>query len=327
MGVVLDSRRAYTDQRISALGEHLGLAEALCEGRACVYATGSFGRGEAHESSDLDVFIVGHGSKENRDLSRLDEIKIKAQLILATEEVNIERFDGDGKYLEHYTVRELTSTLGKADDDVSNTFTARLLLLLESKPLLAPPVYVAVIENVIDAYWIDYPQNKTDFTPAYLANDILRLWRTFCVNYEARTSREPASKNAERKLKNYKLKYSRLLTCYSGLLYLLALHVRNATVHRQDAMAMISLTPTQRLEWLLSQPDLSDAHDGVLALIRSYEHFLEVTRQPKLELLKIFSDAQDSKRHYVEASAFGDLVFEVIQKIGQGKKLHRLLLV
>ena len=40
---------------------------------------------------------------------------------------------------------------------------------------------------------------KDEFMPAFLANDILRLWRTFCVNYEARTQTEPAEKKAKRK--------------------------------------------------------------------------------------------------------------------------------
>lgn len=62
------------------------------------------------------------------------------------------------------------------------------------------------------------------------ANDILRPWRTFCVNYEARTSTDPPRQMAKRRLKNYKLKHSRLLTCYSGLLYLLAMYSSKETV-------------------------------------------------------------------------------------------------
>jgi hypothetical protein len=62
------------------------------------------------------------------------------------------------------------------------------------------------------------PWRCSSVVPAFLANDILRIWRTFCVNYEARTETEPAEKKAKRKLKNYKLEHSRLLTCYSALL-------------------------------------------------------------------------------------------------------------
>src|SRR4029077_19402552 len=77
--------------------------------------------------------------------------------------------------------------------------------------------YDEIVRDVIDGYWRDYQDHQANFMPAFLANDILRIWRTFCVNYEARTKREPDDKKASGKLKNYKLKHSRLLTCYSAL--------------------------------------------------------------------------------------------------------------
>ena len=83
--------------------------------------------------------------------------------------------------------------------------------------------------------------------PAFLANDVLRMWRTFCVNYEARTKREPEREMAKRRIKNYKLKHSRLLTCYSGLLYLLTIFRENNTVSPTDAKSMIVFSPTDDL--------------------------------------------------------------------------------
>lgn len=85
MGAILDRRRLETTERFAKLKEHLVHAEKLCAGKACVYATGSFARGEAHRTSDLDLFIVGQGSAGKRDLRRLDEICIKADLIEATQ--------------------------------------------------------------------------------------------------------------------------------------------------------------------------------------------------------------------------------------------------
>lgn len=263
----LSERRSQTAARIEELRSRLTAAEALVAGKACVYMTGSYGRSEASTHSDLDLFILGkrdgkrgHDGKEGSQLSRLDEICIMADLIEVTRQLGIQEFSGDGRWLVHYSVDDLIKTLGMPEDDVENTFTARLLLLLESKALLGEVVYREVIDDVIAAYWRDYEDHKTDFMPAFLANDILRLWRTFCVNYEARTERMPELEKAKGKLKNYKLKHSRLLTCYSAILYLVAVYVQNKTVHPQDARAMIELTPTQRLEALRSQPHLLDAH-------------------------------------------------------------------
>jgi hypothetical protein len=308
--------------------------ESLAAGKACVYATGSFGRCEASKFSDLDVFIVGKGDgKEGRDgkqgslLKRLDEICIKAELIKITRKLDIPEFSGDGQYLDHYSVHELTNSLGTPEDDAINTFTARLLLLLESHPLLGGLVYKEIIGEVVSAYWGDYDDHKNEFMPAFLANDILRLWRTFCVNYEARTQRVPEEQKAKGKLKNYKLKHSRMLTCYSALLYLLAIYARHNTVSPIDAEFMINMTPTERLEWLIAQSHISNANSTIAAILTQYEHFLVTTNAKEGELVSRFSDRAASRRYMMEAYKFGDLVFDALSKIGNGNRFYRLLVV
>ena len=185
----------------------------------------------------------GKDGKDVSMLPRLDEICVKADLIQATRDLKIPEFDGDGRFLIHHPVHMFTATLGTPEDDVTNTFTARLLLLLESYPLLGSDVYDRVIAEVFAAYWGDYEDHKNNFVPAYLANDILRLWRTFCVNYEANTQREPETKKAKRKTKNYNLKHNRMLTCYSAILFLLTIFNRKGTVSPNYAEEMVKLTP------------------------------------------------------------------------------------
>ena len=281
-------RREYTEERISLLRSNLAGAEELLSGRACVYATGSFGRREASSHSDLDLFIVGKttNSKDGKKdgmLSRLSEICVKADLIRTTRSVGIPDFDGDGRYLTHQPVHLLTETLGKPEDDVINTFTARLLLLLESCPLLGKDVYDEIIRDVIAAYWGDYEDHVDDFIPSFLANDILRLWRTFCVNYEARTERKPDEKKLKRKIKNYKLKFSRLMTCFSGLLYLLWVYGRKGTVGTDDMLDMISGSPTGRVERIASYNDSSrEAKECLNGLLEKYDSFLQVTDAPEI---------------------------------------------
>jgi predicted nucleotidyltransferase len=84
------------------LREQLALTEDTIGQKACVYATGSFGRGEASKFSDLDLFIVGRGAKNSRELSRLTEICVTADLINVTRQLGIPEFSGDGEYLVHY---------------------------------------------------------------------------------------------------------------------------------------------------------------------------------------------------------------------------------
>lgn len=161
---------------------------------------------------------------------------------------------------------------------------------------------------------------------AFLANDILRLWRTFCVNYEARTAKDPPEAKAKRKLKNYKLKHSRLLTCYSALLYLLAISRARGTVGPEQATAMIGITPTERLERLRVEAALSEAHD-IDELLERYERFLQVTNADEHTLIELFLNKDASRAYLAQAYEFGDLMYAILNTIGQHSKFHRLLVV
>lgn len=330
----VSERRAFTEARITAFREHLKKADMLTRDKACVYATGSYGRCEASRHSDLDVFIVGlrKGDPEKPEeresrLSRLDELRVKAELIESNERLGIPKFDGDGKYLVHHSVDALTRMLGRPEDDTTNTFTARLLLLLESSPLIGHEVYDAIIDEVISVYWRDYADHKANFIPAYLANDILRLWRTFCVNYEARTSSTPLDNKIKRKTKNYKLKHSRVLTCYSAILYLLAAYQKEGTVSPTTVVEMTRLTPTRRLEQLLEQDDASSAHPSIRKLLEKYDEFLERSNLSEADLIEKFKDDRVSRDHFEQASDFGRTMFEAINRLGNGSDLHRMIIV
>lgn len=335
----LEARREYSSKKIMEIRSKFVRAAKFASGKACVYATGSFGRCEASEYSDLDVFIAGKSERLRRIdgsgedlgpknlLNHLDEICVQAEVIQASRDLQFPEFSGDGRYLDHHSIYEFTSTLGTEKDDVANTFTARLLLLLESKPLLEDAVYDEIVHGVIDSYWRDYPDHKTNFMPAFLANDILRIWRTFCVNYEARTEREPEDKKASGKLKNYKLKHSRLLTCYSALVYLLAVYESQNCVTPSDAFTMTKLTPTERLQWVRDQTLLSDAKNTLDNLLTQYERFLETTHIGERDLIDQFMNKETSRKYMKAAHEFGDSMCQTLRLVGNGSSFYRLLIV
>jgi hypothetical protein len=153
------------------------------------------------------------------------------------------------------------------------------------------------------------------------------MWRTFCVNYEAFTQTDPPEKKAKRKLKNYKLKHSRLLTCYSGLLHLLALYVEKGTVSPTDAVTMVDLTPTQRLEWLLKQQHLNKAHSIIERLIGRYDEFLRRTDEPEDQLVERFMHKEESASFVKVGFELGDAVLEALDAIGEGNRFRRFLIV
>ena len=329
---LLEDRRREAARRLGELRSKLDSSDADYSGKACVYVTGSFGRAEASSHSDLDLFIVGltEDQKPNgrrRILSAIDEALLKAGLIRAARNLSFPEFDRDGEFLVHHALDDLVRTLGHPRDDVVNTFTARLLLLLESRPLLEETVYNTVIDQVIEAYWVDFEGHERDFLPAYIANDILRLWRTFCVNYEAFTKREPEEEKAKRQLKNYKLRHSRLLTCYSALAHLLEIYRSDSTVRHADVREMVGMTPTHRLEWLAGRREDSIVATHARRCLELYERFLVETDGPKDDLIRKFLDRSERNRLGAAEGEFGDEMYQLLASIDSGSKLFRLLVV
>jgi hypothetical protein len=331
----LEKAKSDSESRFEALRTQLGPAETLIAGRACVYATGSFGRLEAGPLSDLDLFIVvdtKEGDKGPvRVLDGIDETKLKFHLITAVEQSSIAKFDAGGRYLESHGIGDFISALGSQADDFQNTFTGRLLLLLESRPLLGRDIYDRLLGDVVDAYFRDYSGNEKNFVPSFLINDILRLWRTFCVNYEF--SRKKGSDDI--KIKNLKLKFSRMLTCYSGIMYLLSIHVAGGTVSPQDVKAMVALTPTGRLQHLQKENCLADSNvrqafaemiDGILG---KYSHFLELTHRSKAEVLAAYKEQADEWKQ--SSYRFGQQFAEALAMLGTSKGgiggLYRMILI
>ncbi|HAN47764.1 MAG TPA: hypothetical protein DCQ20_02625 [Nitrospira sp.] len=322
---LLEERRKKTKDRLTKLAEELGAvgASAIVDKRACVYATGSVGRGEMSDKSDLDVFIVRDHSLPS-PLTNLEEIRLKARLIEVSRKLEFPEFSDDGEYVKTYDVKkDMLEKLGTKHDDYENVFTARLLLLLESRPVVGLDIYDRTIQDLIAAYWRDYPQNSAIFQPVFLMNDILRFWKTLCLNYEERTS---GAKAGKRRLLNYKLKHSRLLTCYSAIVYLLtAFRAESGTISDQVARQMVEASPTQRLEYVASQRPETAAL--VQRILDNYAKFLGTCDEEKKALTEKFTESEFKKARFAEARDFGNDVFGLVMQLGKDSDLLRYLVV
>jgi hypothetical protein len=180
---------------------------------------------------------------------------------------------------------------------------------------------------VIAKYWGEFPTHADSFMPAYLANDILRYWRTLCLNYEASTAGKTINPDAKRKIKNYKLKHSRMLTCYSALFVLLHVFAKNGTVTVPDVQTMVYQTPIQRIEWVAMEAKGDDLASVIQPLLELYERFLVVTGTSEQEQIESFSDNVQAAKLREERSKFGDLVCKALYLIGQNNSFYRRLVV
>jgi hypothetical protein len=283
----------------------------------CIFAAGSLGRFETGRRSDLDVFLLAHRPSrqpDERSISRLQEIEIFSDLIRLNENLTLPEFSGDGRFLKVHEIDDLIRATGDSSrDDNENLFTARLLLLLESKALANDDLYDQALRRVLDNYFRD-GKGRRDFQPLFLLNDVLRYWRTLCLNYERdRTLLKPWWK------KNLNLRYSRKLAVFSTVLAIVAEQVRTAEQFAQFARAV----PLQRLAGTLDQIADESFLEPFARLLKDYESFLAAKSYAELERKnpKLIEDLR------AKAEVFGDFFIGVLESSKLQKTLVRYVLI
>lgn len=206
-----------------------------------VYVTGSAARGEASAHSDVDLFFARVGATR----TSIDEAVLQSAIVRALVAEKLPLPSDDARFLRLHTADDLVQRMGEPRDDFENTFTARMLLLLESQPLLGESTYQALLDAVVGAYWKDPKGHEADYIPMVLLNDIVRYWRILLLNHAWKVGDSEASAGADvgdRRLRSYKLRFSRCLICHSAIAEMLAVYRLNGRIIR-DASALARSDP------------------------------------------------------------------------------------
>ena len=174
-------RRDFALSRMATLRETLStLPEVRDIPDLCIYVTGSYGRGDATAASDVDIFPAT-GSKQRAAVitRRQDAGRCRDHRRLPPP--GLSRVHA-GRHLPdiHY-VGDIQRTLGSREDDYRNHFTARMLLLLESICVYNPPIYEAVIGEILALIFATLPITQR------------RFGRCFCSMISCATGRPCAS--------------------------------------------------------------------------------------------------------------------------------------
>lgn len=336
---IIQARREKTadllNQVREAFLEELGEERDRVLGtRTTVYVTGSCGRGDMGAASDLDPYVVSLGGRMSSGRSADFENSVDSALKTAIARVGLPELDAGGNYARLVSAESLTEHLGAKEDDNSDALTRRMLLLLESKPLINPAAYGELMTKVIDAYWKNEDQHPNDYLPIVLVNDIVRYWRILLLNHESnllKKSRKQILSSEEtmalRRYSSYKLRVPRCLSCFSALAYLLALTPTDrAHVRRDDIVHMADMTPIQRLEHLRAN-SIAPA-ETLDALRRLYVRYLQATDGGKTVLTdKLMADSDVVAEVSRDGRDFTRNMFDLIQKLGGGRTLHRAIVV
>ncbi len=310
---IFKERFYYSEVRMKELRTRLAILKELSEfPNLTVFGAGSYGRLEASEFSDLDVFFLYAGDEKDLDKPRTRKHCLFGAVIQTVQSMNFTEFSNDCEYLVVLHTDQIAAHLGSPKDDYENYFTARMLLLLESTCLYGVDTYDAVILQIINSYFKDFHDHPKTFYPTFLINDISRFWKTLLLNYENRrhTSGTDELKRTKAKVRNFKLKFSRMTTCFATIA---ALGSQRIPVTVEQVVDLTTRTPRQRIE--LVAEFLPEAADAVEDVLKKYAWFLEMTGLSTPQLEDHFSDKEKRTEMFQKANDYGDSMFALLSTL------------
>ncbi|WP_420462735.1 hypothetical protein [Candidatus Palauibacter sp.] len=240
---------------------------------------GSYARREATTGSDVDFFFLA----ANADASLLkDEQAVFREIVKA--DLNMELPASNGIFETPLPTDEICEIGGPGDNN--ETLTRRMLLLLEGEWVFNESAFHDVRDSLLKRYL--YDRLGEDKICMFLLNDIIRYWRTICIDLEYKAYAE----NKVRETRLIKLRFSRMLLYASGVLAIGQGHGLSYEAKLESLRSLFQRYPINRIRSVVG--------DGAAPVLDLYAEFLEALDTPSIR------DSLDSEgpdgQHFVDMS-------------------------
>jgi hypothetical protein len=252
-----------------------------------VVLMGSWGRAEVTAESDDDFMVLVQGA-ERSGIEPSGEA-VRGVLDRAP--------GGQGIFGDPVFSDNLAQNIGLDRDDNSN-LTRRMLFLLESIPVTGDEVYGVVRDEVLSRY---LDESIKDYQPPrFLLNDVVRYWRTMCVDFAGKEHEGPDKWG----LRNAKLRTSRKILFAGGLLPVLECYRTDEVAMRSFLEQLLAMPPTDRIAQSFLDHGASDAGARTLG---AYDEFVRRMNEEDFReaLKKVTRETSRSSREFAEMWRIG----------------------
>lgn len=322
---IIKIKRVNSQDKIKVLSESLSTLNELKEiPHLSIFVAGSYAREEASVHSDIDLFFILDGELDGLENQNTKTLRAFTRIIEEVDKLGFPAFSNDGEYLEILEKPKMKRELGGRKDDHLNYFTARMLMLIEGKPIYGHNTFDEIVKDIVAAYFRDYTHHPRDFKPVFLINDIIRFWKTLCLNYEHKRNQpdENPDQKMKQKVKNFKLKFSRMMTCYGSIVSIIS---QTGNIGPEEVIRLNDQSPYDRLASVVRlRPELGSSFEG---LSEEYNWFLEQTNVSGPDLLEAFRDKKYREEAFSRAERFGDAMFDITNQVAFDTGYLRYLLI
>lgn len=317
----LNKTRTFTNDKLCTIRQELEaeLADSQYKDAITLIATGSYGRGEASDESDLDWFLIF-----DKDLNPTETIPDEISRISKVIARNILNDPGDSQtFGENAIVKfsEMQSNIG-GQNDTNQTLTRRLLFLLEGTWLYSESRFKSYRLNLLEKYI--KPDVAQDQLPYFFLNDIIRYYRTMATDFEYKV----VEGGKEWGLRNIKLRFSRKLLYFGGVIAVAELSGLSHEEKLQRAEDLFNMNTLERLESVST----ATCEDNTQAVLQLYGQFLEQLSSPEVRtaLSECAKESRTDCSEYVElrdvSERFSKELHDWLQvKYSPGHQIHHAL--